>query len=252
MTENKEYLAQGIVLAALESIIEDAKFTLGKLNTMRRDDGLGRMITSFFYKQLDHAISVHKLSPSMDVVLITRTMIEGLMNLSWVMDNPDERVQDWFDYTAINNFELLSRKLEDGVLVSQTEKDDIETAYARVKDRFLQPNGKKHYENFRRGKSLRDIAENDDMLKSFYIGIYKYFSDWSHWGPQSLYHALIQTPDEISYYEDNHTYLIPAVIAARECLFRTITVANNHFNLGCEEMLNKNYQAHDVEIGKIL
>lgn len=252
MTGNNVYYAQGVALAGLESIIEDTKGLLRRLTTIRVDDALGRMLTYFIYKQLDHAMSVHKISPSMDVVLMARTMLDGLINISWVLEAPEERVKDWFDFTAVDNFELLQRKFENKVEVSQEDQKEIQEAYDAVKERFLKPNSNRHYDNFRRGKSLKSIAEGNPVLKNLYKGSYKYFSDWAHWGSQSLHHAVIQTPNVISYYEDDHSYLIPAVIAARHSLYETAMVANTHFRLDYEGILKANYESHDVEISKIL
>ena len=199
------------------------------------------MITYFIYKQLDHAMSVIKLDPSMDAGLVVRTMIEGVINLTWVLEKPDERVKDWFDYSTVYDFKLLERKESGGSLVSEDDKKEVIENYQQSAAAFLKRNGKPH-DSFRKGENLGNISKNNNDLEYFYQN-YKWFSDWVHWGSQSLRHAIEEKQDEISYYEDDHVYRIPALVIAFASLLDIAVKTNEHFELeqtgSLEEISNK-------------
>ncbi|HRC26658.1 MAG TPA: hypothetical protein PKX87_04410, partial [Alphaproteobacteria bacterium] len=61
--------------SSLTDLVEQSKILLSGHKSVRKEDLVGRLITYFMFKQLDHAMSVLKLDPSMDMVLISRTMI---------------------------------------------------------------------------------------------------------------------------------------------------------------------------------
>src|SRR5688572_11319416 len=52
-------------------------------------DHLAFMALCFLSKQIDHTQSVLALIPSRDVILIARSMIEGLCQLLWAAQEPD-------------------------------------------------------------------------------------------------------------------------------------------------------------------
>ena len=225
----------------LNGLIEQTKVMLGQHTSFKKGDLTGRMITYFIYKQLDHAMSVIKLDPSMDAGLVVRTMIEGVINLTWVLEKPDERVKDWFDYSTVYDFKLLERKESGGSLVSEDDKKEVIENYQQSAAAFLKRNGKPH-DSFRKGENLGNISKNNNDLEYFYQN-YKWFSDWVHWGSQSLRHAIEEKQDEISYYEDDHVYRIPALVIAFASLLDIAVKTNEHFELeqtgSLEEISNK-------------
>lgn len=225
----------------LRALIEQTKVILGQYTYFKKADLTGRMITYFIYKQLDHAMSVMKLDPSMDDVLIARTMIEGVINLTWALEKPDERVKDWFDYSVVYDFKLLERKVSGGSLVSEEDKKEVIENYQQSAAAFLKRTGRPH-DNFRKGKNLGNISKNNNDLEYFYQN-YKWFSDWVHWGSPSLRHVIEEKPDEISYYEDDHVYRMPALLIAFASLLDIAVKTNEHFKLeqteSLEEISNK-------------
>lgn len=220
-------------LHKLQKLIELSKEILSTHNKFDRIDLAGRMITYFMHKQLDHAISVTKLDPSMDIILIARTMIEGVGNLTWALEDKGKRVRDWFDYSAVYDYELLERKDENGSYVSQADRTDVGSAFKNLGQTFLTKRGNRHHDNFRRGVTIADTLKSDPNIRY----LYAYFSDWVHWGSQSLRTAMHEENTCISYYETNHPYRIPALMTAFNCLHIIFDIANDHFKLGFDTKL---------------
>lgn len=220
----------------LSTLIEQTKILLDKHTSFKKEDLTGRMITYFIFKQLDHAMSVMRLDPSMDAVLIARTMIEGVINLTWVLENPDERVKNWFDYSAVYDFKLLEQKENGGSFVSEHDKNKTIKNFESHAPIFLKRNGQKHHDNFRKGENLGNISKNNTNLEYFYQN-YKWFSDWVHWGSQSLGQVIEEKSDEISYYEDNHVYRVPALVIAFASLLDIAIKTNEHFELHQDDAL---------------
>ncbi|MDG4544025.1 MAG: DUF5677 domain-containing protein [Rickettsiales bacterium] len=229
----------------LSNLIEATKLMLQKHTSFPKDDLAGRMITYFIFKQLDHAMSVIKLDPSMDAGLVSRTMIEGVINLSWALEKSSERVRNWFDYSAVYDFKLLEQQNSSGSFVSEKDKTEVNENYEQNAHTFLTKNGNKHHDNFRKGKSLRDIIQGNVSLEGFYSN-YQYFSDWAHWGSQSLRHAIIESVEDISYYESEHVYRVPALVIAFVSLLDIAVKTNEHFKLkhveALEEISNKMFE----------
>lgn len=237
MTTVLNDLGVNIAKQNLSDLIEQTKIMLQKHESFKKDDLTGRMITYFIFKQLDHAMSVIKLDPSLDAVLVVRTMIEGVINLSWALEKPNERVKNWFDYSVVYDFQLLKKKITNGSIVSDEDKREIEENYENNAKPFLKKDGRP-YENFRKGIGLGGISKTNTDLEFFYES-YQYFSDWVHWGSQSLRHVVQEGSNDISYYESEHAYRVPALIMAFASLLDIATKTNEYLHLGQNEIFEK-------------
>ena len=174
----------------------------------------------------------------MDAVLISRTMIEGVINLSWILEKPNERVGDWFDYSSVYDFQLLEEKKNNGSFVSTEDEKKVTDNHKRNAERFLTKKGYKHHVNFRKRENLGSISNNNTDLKYFYYN-YKRFSDWIHWGSQSLQQAFKEESNKLSYYESDHIYRVPALLVAFASLLNIVNKTNEHFKLQQSEVLEK-------------
>lgn len=219
---------------SLSDLVQRVEVLLSKHKSFQKNDRLDRLITYFMFKQLDHAHSVLKLDPSTDVALISRTMIDGVINLSWIMEEPDKRAKDWFDFSVMSDFTLLERKEKNGSTISTSDREEIKKNYDDYK---LSKKGGPH-PNFRCGKSLKNIADSDDKLKGYYES-YGYMSDWAHWGVQSLTNAFREDGSGLSYHVDSHPYRVPALMCAFASLLDIAVITNEHFKLEQESSLEE-------------
>lgn len=222
----------------LITLVEQTKVMLRQHVSFEKSDLTGRMITYFIYKQLDHAMSVIKLDPSMDTVLIARTMIEGVINLTWVLEQPETRVEDWFNYSSVYDFNLLKDKESGGSFISDNDRNNVLENYEKNASAFLTKKGNRHHDNFRKGNNLSNISKDNTDLEYFYQN-YKYFSDWVHWGSQSLRHVIDEQENEISYYEQEHIYRAPALVIAFGSLLDIVAKTSEHFGLEQDEALEE-------------
>lgn len=236
----------------LESLIMLSDDLLLTHNSLDATDMTGRLITYFMLKQREHAISVTKLYPSIDIILIIRTMIEGTINLSWVLEKKEERVKDWFDFSAAYNSKILAAKEKYSSSVTAADKQEILKRQEELDNKFFKKsNRKKTHDNFRCSKSLRDIASGKPALEDLYEG-YQHFSDWTHWG--SSMNIYSQDNKEIFGDIKNYYGTKAALIYALESLLVTCQFTNNHFKLGFETTLNDevnsliNYLKQDREV----
>ncbi|WP_439702966.1 DUF5677 domain-containing protein [Vibrio parahaemolyticus] len=62
--------------------------------------------------------SIRKLSPSPDVQLVARTMIETIIQMLWVAQNPNERSAMWRKYVFIEDWNTLQNLLKRGESIS--------------------------------------------------------------------------------------------------------------------------------------
>src|SRR5688572_9248803 len=73
--------------------IGDAAFS--RPYTFDRDNDLAFMTLTFAGRQIEHARSVLVLGSSLDTALIARSMLEGLSQLLWASQEPEDRPLRW-------------------------------------------------------------------------------------------------------------------------------------------------------------
>jgi len=205
-------------------------------SSFQQNDNVGRLITYFMLKQRHHAMSVIKLDPSMDMALIARTMIEGVMTLSWALEKPEERCGNWFKYSYVDDYKLLQKKKKSGIKVSLEDEERVIQNYNNYASEFLKKNSKRHHDNFRKGANLGNILKDNTDLEYFYQH-YKYFSDWAHWGSQSLDQVVNEGFNELSYNESNHGYRYAALRVSFASLLMIASKTNVYFELNQDEAL---------------
>lgn len=224
----------------LSALIDLTNRLLDQHTSIQKNSHLDRLMTYFLFKQLDHACSVMKLDPSADIILIARIMIEGVLNLDWVLKKPDERAQSWFDYACVHDHNLLQYKIANGFNVSDADREKVTATYEANSPKFRIKGKNKLYDNFRCGHTLSQLADECE-LKDFY-DFYKVFSDWVHWGSPSLQYMFKNDGTKLSYYESDHVYREQSLRMAILSLHHIVNIANKHFNLGFDSKLNETLQ----------
>ena len=117
------------------------------------EDHLVFMTLCFLSKQLDHAKSVRTLGHSRDAILVCRSMIEGLCQLTWAAREPKERPLSWRAFAWVSDWRLMKLNTARGIPPARDRRAATEAALAKYGDRFLTAKARA---TAREGKSLPD------------------------------------------------------------------------------------------------
>jgi hypothetical protein len=100
-------------------------------------DHLAFMALCFLSKQIDHTQSVLALIPSRDVILIARSMIEGLCQLLWAAQEPDRLPLQWRAFAWVHDWRVMQAKNATGEAINPEQRAAIENALDLYGDQFL-------------------------------------------------------------------------------------------------------------------
>lgn len=197
------------------------------------------------YKLDLHMNSIRKLSPSPDVQLIARVMIETLIQMLWVAHSPAQRASMWREYIFVEDWMKLNDLLRKGKGISLEEQHSIESGYAAIKDRYLTGKGDKTHKNWKCGVTIRDMADivKADELHSI---LYSNLSDWVHGGPNSFSHMVTFTPDmRLNIQNDAPNHILNSSFSiAFQCIYQALFICSQHFSLGLEKSLQSIYEQY--------
>ena len=104
------------------------------------------MVLVFFSKQSEHLESLLALTeshPSRDTALVARSMLEGLAQLLWAHQQPEERAKRWKAYAFVADWRLLRQKDEAGERTDPHTRNFIQEGLQRYGDLFLTKKAKR-------------------------------------------------------------------------------------------------------------
>lgn len=217
-------------------------------------DDLGRMAVYFSFKQINHMQSIVILVPNKDATLIARSMIEGLYQILWAANKPNEIPKQWRAFAYISDLQLIEKRKNKGEKINQQEQQDIEDGLRVYGDLFLK---KKAKELKRQGKTLPSDPYHTDWRCSVQIKeivesvqaedlqeIYASFSDWHHWGPGGFSGTISGQRNKQHYSSNSPSDSATAITVGFLCLIQTVELLNNHLELGKNseiQMIKDNY-----------
>jgi len=225
------------LLVLAEEVLENAKYS--------DDDHLGFMSLCFLSKQAGHMQSILTLSPNRDVILIARSMIEGLCQLLWAAMVPEKPLQ-WRVFAFVHDLRMLEAKEAQGETVS-LKRQAIESMLSEYCEPLMNKKGKAldknrhfksehYYYDWRCGKSIRDICdavEGTDLYKK----LYEQFSDWHHWGVAGLGSAIERHADRVVYCTLSSRESASALVCGFQCLLQTIEITDKRLCTGIESKI---------------
>jgi hypothetical protein len=183
-------------------------------------------------------------------------MIEGLCQLKWAAQDPDERADRWRRFTWVYDWRLLQKKVRAGVPVSATLRKRIEEGVAKHAADFLKNKEKRSGRPPGPNASTADpyVAHWSRMsvdalcsaaqTRPLYEWAYAQFSDWHHWSPGGFVRATRRSGNRITFTEPNERDALPTYVVAFQCLFETLDVANKVFDLGLDTELKQSRDAY--------
>jgi hypothetical protein len=209
----------------------------------RVDDDVAFMCATFLCKQLGHMGTLLLLENRRDVVLIARSMQEGLWQLLWAVNGRPDRPRQWRAFSAVENWRRLQRNLARGTTVDPTTRQKIEVQIAEFGSQFLRPKNHKghlpligevpdpYYSTWRKGVKLQHIAEQVQAGRT-YSRTYHDFSDWHHWGVAGLQDALRADGQLVQYVDISFDRAVLALAVGFGALHQTCELMDAHLELG--------------------
>jgi len=222
---------------------------------------LAFMALTFAVKQNEHARSVLQLDQSVDAVLITRSMFEGLSQLLWAGQAPQERPLRWRAFPFILDWRRMRRQLVAGQAVPDERQRAIAEGLRRHGEYFLTPRA---LDAQARGLPLPDdpyaknwYGENEkDIFTAagadrIYDEVYGPFSEWHHWRPGAFGHLLQFDEACTTFMMDtrNPSFTAMALAGGFQCLWQTMSFLENILLGRLRADLDRLYESY-VEIEK--
>lgn len=216
-------------------------------------DLYGRMALTFLCKQIEHARSLLALGRSRDVVLIARSMVEGMVQLTWASKLKGRRARRWCDFDAIQDWRTLDRRHRAGMRIPASVVAQAKRNARRLGWRFLTKDAAKSWRTSQElppnpyvrswsGLDIRELCKRTGYeLK--YLTFYADFSEWHHWGPTGLTSPLYGQPPEsgvkaqITYECEDLRISEQALANGFQCLVVTLDLVNDHLKTGLDREL---------------
>jgi hypothetical protein len=223
---------------------------------IRHDDtNLAFMALAFAARQGEHTRAVLRLQPSADAVLITRSMFEGLCQLLWAAQAPDDRPLRWRAFAYVQDWRTLQRKIKSGETVPPEERTRIENALQPYEHLFLTKdalmatsNGKalpaNPYAHHWHGTSVKNIftAVKGELV---HAELYRQFSDWHHWDIAGFAPLLrLDEGGNVHQKSQNPDLTATALASAFQCLWQTLKALDEIVSLGIGAELQQCYDSY--------
>lgn len=215
---------------------------------LERNDDFGFFLICYMYKLDLHMNSIRKLSPSPDVQLIARSMIETLIQMLWVAHSPVQRASMWRQYIFVEDWKKLQDLLFKRKDISVEEQRSINSGNEAIRDRYLTKNDKTH-NNWKSGAKIHDMAslvEADEL----YSILYSNLSDWVHGGPNSFSPMVTFTSEmTLNIRSDAPNNILNSCFSiAFQCMYQALAICSQHFSLELEKSLQSIYEQYINDI----
>lgn len=198
---------------------------------IKETDRWGQMIYLFLQKQMMHLETILMLSDkgSCDILLVTRSILEGIAQLKWAAKDIDKRVWRWFEYKRVLEAKAARNQERNGHHVSDEKKEALKRYFDGDGKIFLDKNG-----NYIAHWSGRDVSSLIDELSDndgYYRLVYSFMSNWHHWlisGIESVLKKESASKIVFNPYSKEYTDigLITALVSIKEML----QIFIDHFN----------------------
>lgn len=220
------------------------------------DNHLAFMALLFAGRQAEHARSVLALDKSIDAVLITRSMFEGLSQLLWAAQEPTDRPLRFRTFAFVRDWRTMRKQIVDGIAVSPERQRYIEDGLRAHGTLFLTDKARKAEAQ---GLPLPDdpymwnwYGEKEKEIFSAvegdlaYAELYGPFSEWHHWRIGGFGFLLkFDEPDNtFRMTGQNPSLTVTALASAWQCLWQTLVALDEIVSVGIRgdlDRLRKDY-----------
>lgn len=212
--------------------------------THKESDDFGWMAIPFLCKQLGHMDAIFTLGLHRDVVLIVRSMQEGLWQLIWAANAIPERPQQWRAFRTVAKWRQMHRDIARGRAVDPELRARIEADVQREGVAFIRPAKAQearprrvgdvedpYWQTWRKHVSLASIA-NEVGAQLIHQLFYTDFSDWHHWDAAGIERVLNRSGNRISFEGQAAQDVAQALVSGFGCLHQTCELVDSHLQLG--------------------
>ena len=232
---------------------------VGHRSTEYRDDiHFDLMVLVFFSKQSEHLESLLTLTesaPSRDTALVARSMLEGLAQLLWAHQQPEERAKRWKAYAFVADWRLLRQKDEAGERTDPHTRNFIQEGLQRYGDLFLtkkaklakqdrQPLPSDPYHETWTGKTGAALIR-ETMGQRLYDVAYRHFVDWHHWNHHGILSPLSRLDNGLAYSRHSPKTAASSLALGISIMEETMRIADKQLQLGISDRidcLNEDYR----------
>ena len=220
----------------LEGVLAIADGVFSQPIQLDATNQLAFMAVNFAAKQSEHARSILILNDQMDAILIARSMFEGLSQLLWAAQSPEERPLRWRASAFVRDWRTMREHEKPGVPITAEQRAYIETGLAEYGPALLTAKAKKAQE---KGQPLPDdpflwhwYAEKEKEIfeavggQLAYDHLYGPFSEWHHWRIGG-FGFLLKFDEQAGRFQmtpRNPQFTASALSSAFQCLWQTLQV----------------------------
>jgi hypothetical protein len=211
----------------------------------RDDDHFGFMGLCFLSRQIDHLQCMIILVPHRDMMLIARSMIEGLCMVKWASLSGHNRPLMWRTFGYVHDWRILALKVAAGEVIDPDQQTRIESGLAKyghllytraarsaIREGRELPNDPYH-RHWTCGTQIKQICESVGG-RDLHGKIYSTYSDWHHWGTSTMAESLSFSEDRVLHESSSMSKSAMALVTGFQCLIETVEVINQHLDLGRE------------------
>lgn len=214
------------------------------------NDDLGIMSLCFLRRQIHHVQSVDTLFPNRDIILIARSMIEGLYLLLWAAQIPTERPLKWRAFAYVHSWRLQQDEIKRGESINPEQQKSTEMGLQEYGKLFYVKKAKlavekgtalptdPYHKTWTCGTPLSTICSSVEAYDT-YKTIYSSFSDWHHWGTAGIGETLSLIDDKVIFYSSSSSKSATALAMVFQCLLQTMELTNEHLSLAKELQISK-------------
>ena len=213
------------------------------------NDHFGFMALLFLGKQREHMKSILTLNESPDVVLIARSMIEGLCQLLWAAKDPDILGLQWRVYSFIQDCRTIQTKIAAGESVDEESRARNEEGLHLYGDQFLTREARKKRDKgdplpkdpYRKSWMKHQVRQIFEKVKGelLYEYLYRPFSGYHHWDPGGLDIAIKREQNRVLYSSKSIEYAASALAVGFQCLLQMLEVVDRHLELDIASRIAK-------------
>ena len=229
-----------------------AERALSQPVTFDASNHLAFMALSFAGKQVIHARSILILQGSIDATLIARSMFEGLSQLLWAAQSPNDRPEMWRAFAFVRDWRNMAKQIAKGAIVPEDKRKHVEAGVNAFGHKFLTDKARKAK---KAGRKLPDDPYaygwyDESEKKVFqavggdvaYDELYGPFSEWHHWRIGG-FGSLVAHDDTSGKFSFNLSGQVPAMTetalaSAFQCLLQTLIALDNIVSLGIANELS--------------
>ncbi len=227
------------------------------------DNAFTFMTFAYLGKQTEHMRGILTLVAAglcRDAGLIARSMLEGRAQLLWASAKPEERAPQWQDFWPVSDWRKMNKELKAGLTAPHFLRSKIEQARAALEHKFLVDSGrqrlrrdmplqsKDYWDNWT-GHSYSELldlcvsAPGKVPVKEHALKLLTYspLSAWHHWDIGGFTEAVREKQADgtltYAYTQPGSRPCAEALAVGFQCLFVTLSIANDPLGLGIGEKL---------------